>query len=480
MPKLLLKIILGLAAVVGLLLLAVWFRDQTGVTTIVMNGYEVSMRTSALIGLLIASFALIWFAVYFARRFFFGMIWAATFFDRQRYRMGLKSLSGAMLALAEGDGRRALRLAQKAERLLDNRDLTNLINAQAAVKAGELTLAERYFEKMSADRDTAFIGAQGLLAQALHENQPERALKLAERAHALRPRQGDVLDTLFELQRNRGDWAAARGTVAAMARAKRLPRDVADRRIAVLHLADAEAHLGRGETLTALREAMAAVRMSPGLVPAAAMAARLLTAENEKPTAKSVLLRAWRATPHPDLAAAFAGIEASETPDERFRRFGKIFEIKATQAHEETRLLKAELAIAAGAFEEARDALGDLAETTPSARACALMAAIEQAQSAGETIVRGWLSKAAAAPRGPQWVCERCGDVSPVWRHTCPACGAFDTLSWRRVGAGDGAEDAALFPLLTGHANGNGAPKPNGAAIAGATPKQPALPQAAV
>jgi len=115
-------------------------------------------------------------------------------------------------------------------------------------------------------------------------------------------------------------------------------------------------------------------------------------------------------------------------------------------------MLEAELELTAGRFPEARKALGDLAESAPSARACAIMAAIEKGQGASEAVVRGWLAKALTASRGAQWCCDNCGFIAPDFSPLCPNCEAFDTLTWRDVGAdgGEHASSVAMTPLLVG------------------------------
>ena len=99
-----------------------------------------------------------------------------------------------------------------------------------------------------------------------------------------------------------------------------------------------------------------------------------------KRKATKTLTAAWAATPHPELAAAFAAIEPDETPAARRKRFATL--IAAAPGHPESRLLEAELALAAEDFPAARKALGDLAETQPTTRSLALMAAIERGQGA--------------------------------------------------------------------------------------------------
>jgi len=154
--------------------------------------------------------------------------------------------------------------------------------------------------------------------------------------------------------------------------------------------------------------------------------------------------------PHPDLAAAFAGIEPDETPQTRLKRFAKL--LKVHPDDRETRLLEAELNLAAEDFPAARRALGDLAEVEPDSRALTIMAAIERGEGASDSVVKGWLARALGAPRGPQWCCDNCQHIHAEWRPVCENCHSFDTLSWRAppdtaVSTPTGLE---MLPLLIG------------------------------
>ncbi|MEL6318660.1 MAG: hypothetical protein AAFR16_13600, partial [Pseudomonadota bacterium] len=305
-----------------------------------------------------------------------------------------------------------------------------------------------------------FLGHQGLLRQALEKKTPERALKLAQRAHQLRPKDPETIDVLFDLQRKKGDWQGARDTLGAAVAAKRVTRDVAARRRAVLHVAEAMEFERAGATAEALVQARAAVRLAPGLAPAAVLAARLLAAHGDLRGAQKTLIAAWRSEPHPDVAAAFAALAPDETPLDRLRRFEKLF--VAAPRHAESRQLKAEIALSADRLAIAREALGELTEARPagedgaeapaaptSARALALRAAIEQEDGADEATVRGWLARAAVAPRGAQWVCDNCGAVHKRWSASCPRCDAFDSLDWTLAPAEAAATPEVPLSLLT-------------------------------
>jgi len=144
--------------------------------------------------------------------------------------------------------------------------------------------------------------------------------------------------------------------------------------------------------------------------------------------AQAIIENAWSQAPHPELAAAYARLKPEESPREQASRLMGLAERNAT--HIESRLLTAQQWAVLKDWNQARAALGDLPERTPSARVAALMADIAQGLGhAGEA--RFWQDRAVHAPREPQWVCDNCHNQAALWAPICPACAAFDTLSWR-------------------------------------------------
>lgn len=372
------------------------------------------------------------------------------YFNRRAERKGYEALAEGMMALAAGEGRLAIRKAERAETYLGRPELTKLVIAQGAEMVGDTALATATFKALVADDRTRFVGVRGLMKQKLAAGDTETALKLAEKALAIRPRNEEVQTTLLQLQARQEDWAGARATLAAALRSGNLPREVHKRRDAVLALAHARDAMAEGKIAEATRDAETAQRMAPGLVPAAVMAARLAIADGKAKQADKIVKAAWATDPHPDLAAAFAEIAPGETPAERVKRFRPLLAKHA--GHPEAKMLEAELQIAAEDFPAARRALGDLAETHPSARTLTIMAAIERGAGAEDRLVRAWLAKAVMAPRGMQWVCDSCGHIHAEWRPVCTHCGSFDRLSWQEVSQSDAAlmGPAQMLPLIVG------------------------------
>jgi HemY protein len=351
------------------------------------------------------------------------------YFDRNRERRGFEALAEGMMALASGEGRLAMAKAARAEKYLGRPELTNLLTAQAAEIAGDRSKAEEVYKRLLQDDRTRFVGVRGIMKQKLADGDTDTALELAERAFALKPRHEETTDILLRLQAGKGDWTGARRTLGAKLRSGALPRDVHRRRDAVLALSEAQAGDGEDET-KAQTAAIDANRLSPDLVPAAVAAARAFVAQGRARQATKVIRKAWEAAPHPDLAAAFAAIEPDETAVARIKRFDQL--TKLHPDHPEVKQLNAELHLAAQDFEAARAALGDLVETDANTRTLALMAAIERGSGGDDALVRGWLTRAVAAPRGPQWVCDNCQSVHSAWAPVCSNCEGLDTLTWRR------------------------------------------------
>ncbi len=351
------------------------------------------------------------------------------YFNKNRQRKGYDALSESMIALASGDAKVAMTQASKANRLLARPELTNVLTAQAAELAGDKAKAEETYKALLTDERTRFVGVRGLMQQKLAAGDTETALQLAKKAFEIKPRHIETQDVLLRLQAESNDWAGARSTLTQKLRLGAMPRDVYKRRDAVLALSEARDILDDDKPIEARETAIEANRLSPDLIPAAVMAARGYIEQGNAKYATRVLKKAWDTKPHPDLAAAFAEIVPTESATERLKRFSALTRLRPE--HAETRMLLAELNIAAEDFPEAKRSLGDLIETEPTARNLTLMAAIERGQGAEEAVVRGWLTRALTASRGPQWCCDNCQQVHPSWMPVCSNCHAFDTLSWR-------------------------------------------------
>ncbi|MCQ0091945.1 heme biosynthesis protein HemY [Roseovarius sp. M141] len=454
------KIVVFLVLVVLVTFGASYLLELDGGVRIVMAGVELNLTPlKAVLGLAIIILGL-WLLMRLAAlliavlKFINGDETAISrYFDRNRQEKGYRALSEGMLALASGEGDVAMARAARAERYLKKPALTNLVTAQAAEMAGNRAKAEEVYKRLLKDDSTRFVGVRGILRQKLADGDTDTALKLAQTAFGLKPAHAEIQDTLLKLQTGQEDWAGARTTLNAKLKFGNIPRDVHKRRDAVLALSEARDIAVEGKTVEAREASIQANRLSPHLIPAAVMAARSYIAQGAPRYAARVIRKAWDQQPHPDLAAVFAAIAPDETPQQRLKRFAKLF--TARPDHRETKLVEAELNLAAEDFPTARRALGDLVEKDPDARVLTIMAAIERGEGAPDRVVKGWLARAIAAPRGPQWICNNCQHIHGEWAPACENCGAFDTLAWKTPPQGDviSPTGVQMLPLIMGDLN---------------------------
>ncbi|WP_119460630.1 heme biosynthesis HemY N-terminal domain-containing protein [Rhodospirillaceae bacterium SYSU D60014] len=471
---------------------AVWLAERPGTVSLDWLGYRI--ETS--VGLLLVAILLL--AVLAAFLFeLWRLLWRAPrWFGRaraeRRRHKGYRALTQGMVAVAAGDADEAKRQARRAHQYLQEPPLTLLLAAQAAQLNGDETAAQRYFTAMLDRPGTRFLGLRGLLTQALRKGDEDEARRLAEQAQDERPGTGWALTTLLDLQRRAGDWAAAEETLRAATKHKAIEPAAGRRMRAVVLTERARGALAQGpasgpaqasdqESVTADKpqpvapdEAIAlarqAVDLAPDLVPARALLAMLLSKVGKRRRAAKVVEQGWARTPHPNLAAAYAAVEPTESPVARVRRFEALAALNP--GHRESHLALAEAALAAQLWGQARSHLEKAMEldsgVAPSARVCRLMARLEEGEH-GEAAARRWLVAAAEAESDPAWTCQTCGTPTAEWRALCPQCGAFDSLQWRAAprpatlvleATGEGTGEStgrALVPTETAAAaNGNG------------------------
>jgi HemY protein len=455
------KIVLFLMIVVAIAFGATYLMDGDntiiGDLMITLGGVEYTLSAIEAVILLTLLVVLIWVVLKLLSllvatlRFINGDDTAISrYFNRSRERRGYRALSEGMMALASGDADAAMTKAGQAERYLQQPTLTNLLAAQAAEMSGNTIRSEQIYKELIKDPQTRFVGVRGIMKQRLATGDTDVALKLAQKAFELKPNHEEVQDVLLQLQAKSHDWQGARKTLGVKLKQGKIPRDVHKRREAVLALSQAADVIDEENSIEKREAAIEANRLSPDLVPAAAMAAREYIAQGKPKLAVRVIKKAWESQPHPDLAAAFSEIAPNETPQERLKRFAQLS--KLNPDHIETRLMMAELNLAAEDFPEARRALGDIVENEPDARALTIMAAIERGEGSSDEVVRGWLTKALSAPRGPQWVCDKCNTIHSDWVPVCSSCDVLDTLSWKEAPQNEMQTSTGIemLPLLMG------------------------------
>ncbi|WP_413991043.1 heme biosynthesis protein HemY [Labrys okinawensis] len=356
------------------------------------------------------------------------------YFRTRRRSRGFNAVTQGMIAVGSGDVRRAQKQANDAERILGREPLALLLRAQASQLSGDRAGAETAFRAMLNEAETKSLGLRGLFVEARRRGDAHAARLLAAEAVKTSPSLPWAGTALLEFQSVEKDWAGALATLSRNADHRLIDKETARRHRAVLLTARAIDQSER-DRAAAKASALEALKLAPGLVPAAVLAAKLLAESNDIRKAARVLETAWRLQPHPDLAEAYMNVRLGDSARDRYARIQHLAALMA--GNPEASIALARAALSARDFTVARSSLSPLLASGATERVCLLMAEIEEAENGATGKVREWLSRALRAPRDPVWTAD--GVVSDVWLPVSPVTGRIDAFEWKtpveRLGA---------------------------------------------
>jgi HemY protein len=419
------RVILYLLAVIAIAFLCIFVVEQHGLVSLTFGsrGYEISL--ARLLGaLLVAVVAL--YLVFRLLKYLLLLPFSAFHLTRSRRKArGNAAITRGLVAAASGDLVAAARHAQTAERLAGHEPLALLLKAQAAQLHGNRTAAKDAFARMAQIAETRGLGLRGLFVEARRSGDGTAANQHAAQATELDVFLPWAHEATLMAQCQARDWLAA---LATLERNHRLgAMDAGEMRRAKAALLAARAlDLGRADPKEALKAALNALRIDPGLTPAAAAAASLLAHEGQQRKAARIVEAAWRLAPHPDLVEAYLGSHPGSSAVERLKQIAKLVALKPQD--EESQVALGQALLAAREFHKARSALAPLAGGRPTTRICLLMAEIEEAENGMTGLAREWLARAAHAPRDPAWIAD--GAISPQWAPVAPETLRIGAFVW--------------------------------------------------
>ncbi len=403
-----------------------WLADRPGEVMIDWQGYriEISLMTLAIsIAVMVMVGLTLWSILRWLLR---SPELMARFFQRRRKDRGFDALSRGLIALGAGDARSARKLGNEAMRLLDHEPAAKLLLAQTAQLSGDRDAARLHFEEMLEDPETRLLGLHGLFVEAERQNEPVAARHYAEEAHKLSPGLGWAGKAVLGYQAAAGDWESAIATLERNAHARLIDKPTSRRQKAVLLTARAM-QLEDGEPDRARTLAVEAHGLAPDLVPAAVVAARLLTRRGDVRKASKTLETTWKLSPHPDIASAYAHVRSGDSARDRLKRVKALVALRSHAV--EGGLAIAREAIDARDWGEARERLREVLRSQPTQRAFLLMAELEEGELGDRGRMREWLSRAVRAARDPAWTAD--GVVLDEWAPVSPVTGRLDAFEWK-------------------------------------------------
>ena len=401
---------------------AVWLADHPGEVSITWLGYHAEPPIGILIAVIACAAVLLWSLMRLALRAPRRI--ASTIADR-RAATGQQAIVRGLMAIGAGDVGAARRFAAKAGRLAPEQPLLLMLQAQAAQLSGEANGATAAFRAMADRSDTKLFGLHGLFIEAQRRNDLAAARLYAEDAARASPSLAWAGQAALEFRCHDGDWPGALEALERNRKGGLVHSDVFRRQRAVLLTAQALSLKDR-DPAAASELAQEAAKLCPGLVPAAALAGRLVAEAGEPRKAGRILEAAWRKSPHPDIANAYADLVPGASARDRLLRVRLL--ARLAESHLESALALANAALEAHEFAEARASLAPLAPT-PTRRVATLMARIEAAEHGDTGLAREWMARAVHAAHDPVWTAD--GVIAETWMPVSPVTGRLDAFQWR-------------------------------------------------
>jgi HemY protein len=291
-----------------------------------------------------------------------------------------------------------------------------VLTAEAERLAGREEAAAEAFHALAARQDARFLGLRGLLRQAIQREDWPTAQRLAREAEAAQPGAAWLRQERETLALRTRDWREALA-LAAPGTAQ-----------APLALAAAMQEPEPGRAAELERQAF---QTDPGFAPAALAHAQRLKDTGSPRRARGVLEEAWKARPHPDIAAAYVGAEAD--PLQRVKAAEQL--VHVNPKHPESQLLIGRLSTEASLTGRARQELEALtASGQADRRAFLALSDLEEVEQGdtpdGRAAQAKWLRLAATAAPEPRWRCSACGTDRAAWEPVCPHCHSVGTIGW--------------------------------------------------
>ncbi len=432
---------------IGAALTFSWLARQEGMTIIDFAGWQIELRTSILLVAAVIALMLLIILYRSLRALILWPGWLGHNWQLRRKEKGERALGLGMVAFAAGDHKMALKQARKAEKLLGQGLLPDLLSAQAAHATGDTKAAMRYFTSLSNQEDTAYFGQVGLMRLYQGQGRHEESLFAAEQAVSLSGQSAPAHLRLLAEDLRTKNWRQALDRLDILMRQKNdvlmqtgpnegfLSGQLSHPALLAAHLCVLLAEQEAPQRQNLLKKALS---YHPHFIEGACRLAALL-AETHPKQAVSQLEKDFKICAHSALADMLAKI-SGDNDGQLIARLGRLAEQAANQ--DEARLIVAEKALQRGIWASASAMLEAVSESGQTNHYFLLMAelydeklklATEDEKASLAERKQTSLKRAAQAPHGPGWQCLACHSFHAKWEMICPSCEVLGQMEWGRL-----------------------------------------------
>ena len=382
---------------------ASWLMAQPGYLSVEWLGWQMEMRSSLAVTLVIV-FAIL--LVFFDRlqRVLRSMPgWLGGRWRERRDTAGHRALTLGLIAVSAGEPIEASKQAARARRLLNAPQLTGLLSAQAAHLAGDYAAAQRYFNALTNDTETAFLGQIGLMRLALDAKDSPAALAAGRKAFDLKPKSVMAATHLLQLHADQKNWTAALEVITTVIKDQKkksgtVPDVLWRQRTALLYLDGLAALETEDNTERASGQFAATLRNDPAFLPAIFELADLYLTGADKRRATKLLENSFTLVPHAEIADRLLKLW-DDNDGNSIARLIKLIPKKPEPLQQTSYHIVSDIAASKGLDGEAKRLRA--------------------------------LYDAGTAAFG--WQCGVCKSRHDCWYSHCPTCGQFAEVIWQQL-----------------------------------------------
>ena len=383
--------------------------------------------------------------------------------ERSRHKKGLLAITHTLSALAAGNGKTALKQAEKTRHLLPKgHGLPLLLEAQSAYLYGKKGLAQNKFEQLLDHKDTNFLGIHGLLKMALDQRNYKLALHYARSAISTNKenaKQFWLVMATYQLELKNHLWDNAFETSKHLIKLPKVKQDdsllnkIKSDQVAI-HLLHHDHYKDEGNDIAAYSALQLAYKINPAFAPTIdRLCAHYLNHDKPK-KAISLIKKSWKKSPHPDLATWWENLSPYR---KQSNVKGKKLEEKSVQwtktlialnkENAESHIACAKKAIDLQLWYLARESLEKAQHLSPpTARIFRLLAIVEQNAGLNDQALDKVMQRAGQALPDKTWTCQETGLVYQEWNAIADPHGSFNTIIWDRPVIGTRTANTHYIP----------------------------------
>ena len=409
--------------------IAVWLANIPGRAVIEWLGWRIETSVPILLLLFFILFSVFFSLRHVIRRFFI-LLGRGFGHDPKRIQAkGYELLAEAVLSVAKGEIDKAKKLTMRAEKMLLEAPVAQLLSAQAAEMAGNLTSAEEKFKALSQHAQTELVGYRGLINYALMKQEEDKALDMAKKMFKKYPKTDWLAHLLMNLQAKKKLWEDIQETIKRGAKKDVFSHQEKNRLLAVA-LTEQAFLEKQDQQMPLLKQAH---DLDPTLIVASLELAKLYMLKDEIRHASHVIEKTWESKPHPALGKLYVQLWKSQGQVKLLEKIEKLQRLNPE--HQESTFVLIEALLQIKMYSRVEKMLKDLlkAHSAPDRTTALFMARLKEEQDPKNKEAQEWLEKALSMESAGSWRCSSCHTHLSQWNGVCSSCHSFGCVNWHYI-----------------------------------------------